>query len=85
MSKIKVELLVPRAGIGFSQNIGEVIEIGIAEGKRLVDAGQAAYVGKPPVETAAKEEKPAETAVAVGAATTGKKKAPAKKAPAKKG
>lgn len=41
---MKVKLLVPRAGLDFSQNAGAEIEVSAAEGKRMVEAGQAVVV-----------------------------------------
>ena len=38
---MKVELLVSRAGIDFSQNVGDEIEVSTEEGKRMIEAGQA--------------------------------------------
>ena len=44
MAKIKVQLLVSRAGPDFVQNAGDVIEVDADEGKRMVDAGQCTIV-----------------------------------------
>lgn len=38
---MKVKLLTSRAGIGFSQNAGEEIEVSDKEGLSLIKAGQA--------------------------------------------
>lgn len=38
---MKVKLIVGRAGADFSQSPGEVVEVDAAEGKRMIDAGQA--------------------------------------------
>ena len=58
---MKVKLLVSRAGVGFSQNVGDVIEVDADEGKRLLDRGMAeaasirqGAVSKPSVEAAMK-------------------------------
>jgi hypothetical protein len=41
---MKVKLLTSRAGLGESQNAGDEIEIGTAEGGRMIEAGQATLV-----------------------------------------
>lgn len=41
---MKVKLLVSRAGLSFTQNAGEVIEVGEDEGKALINASQAVPV-----------------------------------------
>lgn len=41
---MKLKLLCSRAGVGFSQNVGDEIEVGDAEGLRMIDAGQAVLV-----------------------------------------
>ena len=58
---MKVKLLVSRAGVGFSQNAGDVIDVDPEEGKRLLDRQMAEAVsirkgagGKPVVEAAMK-------------------------------
>lgn len=61
---MKVELLVSRATAGDPQNRGDVIDVDPAEGKRMIEAGQAVpvrrsaapekTVAKPKVEKAAK-------------------------------
>ena len=38
---MRVKLLVSRAGVGFTQNRGEEIEVSDAEGVRLIESGQA--------------------------------------------
>ncbi len=38
---MKVVLCVGRAGVGFSQNPGDEIEVSDREGKALIDSGQA--------------------------------------------
>jgi hypothetical protein len=59
---MKVKLLVSRAGVGFSQNAGDVIEVD--EGKRLLDRQMAEAVsirkgaGSQPVVEAAMKPKP---------------------------
>lgn len=57
---MKVKLLVSRAGVDFSQNAGEEIEVSDAEGKRLIEANQAEPVGRAPAadkkETTAKKQ-----------------------------
>ena len=58
---MKVKLLVGRAGTGFVQNPGDIIEVSDVEGQRLLDSNQAIIVGsrkgansKPVIEAAAK-------------------------------
>ncbi len=41
---MKVKLLISRAGLSFSQNIGDEVEVGEEEGKRLIQAGKATPV-----------------------------------------
>lgn len=41
---MKVELLVARAGVGESQNRGDVVDVDSDEGQRMIDAGQAKLV-----------------------------------------
>lgn len=38
---MKVELLVARAGLDFSQSAGDVVEVSDDEAKRMIEAGQA--------------------------------------------
>lgn len=38
--KVKVKLLVSRSGLSGPQNLGDVIEVTVAEMKRMVEAGQ---------------------------------------------
>ncbi len=52
----EVKLLTARAGVGFSQNVGDVVEVSAAEAKRMIEAGQAVAAGK-------KAKKPIEKAV----------------------
>lgn len=54
MGKIKVKLLVSRAGPGLSQHVGDEIEVDAAEAKRMLEAGQIAPVDDAPVEKAAR-------------------------------
>lgn len=49
---MKVELLVPRATATGAENRGDVIDVDAAEGKRMIEAGQAVLV-----RSAAKAEK----------------------------
>lgn len=56
---MKVKLLVSRAGVGFSQSVGDEVDVSDAEGKRMIEAGQAVPVretqAKAPKETATKK------------------------------
>ena len=38
---MKVKLLTSRGGVGFTQNVGDIVDVGDAEGKRMIEAGQA--------------------------------------------
>lgn len=38
---VNVKLMVPRAGVGFSQNRGDVVAVPQAEAIRMIEAGQA--------------------------------------------
>lgn len=38
---MKVKLLISRAGRNFSQSVGDEIEVGDEEGRRLIEAGKA--------------------------------------------
>lgn len=49
---MKVKLKTCRAGVGFVQNIGDVIDVDDAEGQRMIEAGQAVTVE---VESAAED------------------------------
>lgn len=49
---MRVRLLISRAGKDFVQQRGDVIDVEPAEGKRLVDAGQALPEKEQKVETA---------------------------------
>ena len=60
---MKVELLVSRAGVGFTQNCGDIIDVGDDEAQRLIDSNQAKAVGgrkaasgKPVIEAAVKKK-----------------------------
>jgi hypothetical protein len=54
---MKIKLLVSRAGIGFAQNRGDVIDVEAAEGARMVEAGQAEIVREAVVERAVRPAK----------------------------
>lgn len=43
---MKIKLLVSRAGIGFSQNAGEVVEVDEKEAARMIAKGQAEEIAK---------------------------------------
>lgn len=45
---MKVKLLISRAGVGFSQNVGDIIEVPHEEGMRMIKDGQAVAVPKNP-------------------------------------
>ena len=60
---MKVALLVSRAGVGFTQNCGDIIDVGDDEAQRLIDSNQAKAVGgrkaasgKPVIEAAVKKK-----------------------------
>lgn len=55
---MKIKLLVSRAGVGFSQNAGDEIEVSAEEAKRMVESGQAVPVGAAPKEKATSKAKP---------------------------
>ncbi len=38
---MEIKMLVSRAGAGFCDNPGDVIEVGENEGQRMIEAGQA--------------------------------------------
>lgn len=59
---MKVKLLIARAGVDFTQNVGDEIEVSAEEGKRLIEAGQAAPVRSSAPEKAVRK-KTAEKAV----------------------
>lgn len=59
---MKIKLLVSRAGLGFTQNRGDIIDVGPEEGARMVEAGQAEVIREAPIERAVKATK-AEKAV----------------------
>jgi len=52
---MRVTLLTSIAGIGFSHNRGDVIEVDDAYSLRLIESGQAEPVDEPVVETAARK------------------------------
>jgi hypothetical protein len=52
---MRVTLLTSIAGIGFSHNRGDVIEVDGAYSIRLIESGQAEAVDEPVVETAARK------------------------------
>ena len=58
---MKIKLLVSRAGMDFSQNAGDEIEVEAAEAKRMIDAGQAEVIEAPKTERAVKADKATET------------------------
>lgn len=43
---MKVKLLISRAGVDFSQNRGDTIEVDEAEGVRMIAAGQCEAISK---------------------------------------
>lgn len=47
---MKVKLLVSRAGLAGASSVGDEIEVGEAEGVRMIEAGQAVPVREQPVE-----------------------------------
>lgn len=53
---MKIRLLVSRAGLDFSQNAGDEIEVTAAEGARMIEAGQAEPVRAPRAERAVKAD-----------------------------
>lgn len=59
---MKIKLLVSRAGPGGCQDVGDEIEVGDAEGVRMIEAKQAEPVRSVPVERAVPKRK-AEKAV----------------------
>ena len=58
---MKIKLLVSRAGSDFSQNIGDIIEVGNDEASRMIEAGQAIPFSEPVIERAIKTPKGKET------------------------
>ena len=52
---MKIKLLTSRAGADFVQNVGDEIEVGDAEGMRMIEAGQALPVVISGKETAVKK------------------------------
>lgn len=59
---MKIKLLISRAGIDFTQNAGDEIEVGDAEAKRMIESGQAEPLRQVRAEKATKK-KPTEKAV----------------------
>lgn len=53
---MKIKLLVARAGVRFSQSVGEIIEVENAEALRMVAAGQAVTIQKKNKEFAFKKK-----------------------------
>lgn len=51
---MKVKLTTSRAGLGFSQQAGEIIEVGEAEGASLIASSQAEPVREQKIERAVK-------------------------------
>lgn len=60
---MRIRLLVSRSGINFTQNNGDEIDVTIAEGKSLIEAGQAELVRQAEPETAITRKPKAEKAV----------------------
>lgn len=55
---MKVKLTISRAGNGFSQNVGDEIEVSDAEGKSLIEQSKAIPIRTAkPIEKATKTEK----------------------------
>ena len=52
---MRVTLLTSIAGIGFSHNRGDVIEVDDAYSIRLIESGQAELVDEPVIETATRK------------------------------
>lgn len=55
---MKIKLLTSRAGAGFSQNRGDVIDVPNDEAIRMIEAGQAEAIREAPVEHAVPKMKP---------------------------
>jgi len=51
---MKIKLLTSRAGIGFSQHYGEVIDVGADEGADMISRGEAELVREQKIERAVK-------------------------------
>lgn len=49
---MKIKLLVSRAGVGFSQNRGDVVDVSDSDAVSMIAAGQAEAVREAPVERA---------------------------------
>ena len=43
---MKVKLLISRAGLSFTQSVGDVVDVGEDEAKRLIEAGKAEPVAE---------------------------------------
>lgn len=41
---MEIKLLISRAGVGFSQNAGDTIEVSEDEALRMIEAGQAEFI-----------------------------------------
>lgn len=54
---MKIKLLTSRAGIGFSQQYGDEIEVGTAEGEMMIARGEAELVREQKIERAVKGAK----------------------------
>lgn len=54
---MKIKLLVSRAGNGFAQNRGDIIEVETDEGERMIAAEQAELVREAVVERAVRTSK----------------------------
>ena len=52
---MRITLLCSRAGVGFAQNAGDVIDVSDAEAGRMIEAGQALPVRDELRETAARK------------------------------
>jgi hypothetical protein len=51
---MKIKLLIGRAGIDFSNNPGDIIDVPDSEAAAMIEAGQAEAVSKSPKKRAAK-------------------------------
>ena len=54
---MKLKLLTPRSGLTGAQNMGDIIDVDDAEGKRMIAAGQAVEAKAPVAEKAVKAAK----------------------------
>lgn len=59
---MKVKLITSRAGIGFSQSAGDVVDVPDAEAQRMIAAGQAVAERSSKLERATKTAPAVETA-----------------------